>query len=45
VVFVEKILFVKDSIVKEKVKDNELLVDGLNISSNTFSMIKKDYWF
>jgi hypothetical protein len=40
VVFVEKILFVKDSIVKEKVKDNELLVDGLNISSNVNSMIK-----
>jgi hypothetical protein len=41
VVFVEKILFVEDSIAaKEKVKDNELLVDGLNISSNVNSMIK-----
>jgi hypothetical protein len=28
VIFVEKILFVKDSITKEKVKDNELLIDG-----------------
>ena len=41
VIFVEKILFVKDSITKEKVKDNELLVDGLNISSNVNSMINK----
>ena len=38
-IFVEKILFVKDSITKEKVKDNELLVDGLNISSNVNSML------
>jgi len=40
VIFVKKILFVKDFITKEKVKDNELLVDGLNISSNVNSMIK-----
>ena len=39
-VFVEKILFVENSIAKEKVKDNELLVDGLNRSSNVNSMIK-----
>lgn len=37
----EKILFVKYFIAKEKVKDNELLFDGLNISSNVNSMIKK----
>jgi len=29
--------FVKDSITKEKVNDNELLVDGLNISSNVIN--------
>ena len=39
VIFVEKILFVKDSITKEKVKDNELLIDGLNIGSNVNSML------
>ena len=40
-VFVEKILFVEDSITKEKVNDNELLVDGLNISSNAIIWLNK----
>jgi hypothetical protein len=38
--FLWRKFYLSDSIAKEKVKDNELLVDGLNISSNVNSMIK-----
>jgi NADH:ubiquinone reductase (H+-translocating) len=35
----------KIPLLKKKLRIMNYLVDGLNISSNTFSMIKKDYWF